>query len=734
MEVQSIEPYKFYSDQSIILLKKALVNLQQQYEQVKKDQKKKQQLRTHFSSSEREFGRGGGLNGDYSYFSDDDNISDRSNTTNSSNGNGNDESSDVDDENDKNHNDNDNQPTSATHTTATTTTTTTTTSNQHKNNHLNKKVSKKKKTKSTEEYLKQMGKPPSETLITDVQYETNTAYALTIPTVLFSNQDYEGGERGGGRSNRDLAHFYQSQEEGMKNQDHLEPILSLYNLANNLATDTKNNINNNYDVHTDTDNAGPGGNNCSNNVLVILLQSGRFAAAIFNKGNCIKHTTFNRYTVRKGQGGSQSSLDNTKGKAKSAGSQLRRAGEAQLRNDVYTTLSNWKKDIQNCSLFFLSLSKMLQKGFWQDVDKVFGSTSTSTSTTGGGKVGFRKGSDQVKSIPLDVGRPCYESCCAVYDLLMTCSLLSVNLSIREDEMYEYDNNNNMIMSGQNNDIQSSSLYPIEEDQKQKNNNTINDNSTPTRMEIPLTLLHEAARDGNVEKLSSLLSSCTVNETHDDIDAIAGPKLMTPLHYAVLSSSTNNDDTNNVVEHVTAAKCIGLLLTQGHANPCIPDAHHRPPYFLAPNDTIRNAFRKARSELGEEMWNWDDGAKVGPAITEDDIKNKRDKAAEKKRRQRMRQKEKKVLEQQQAEEEERLKKEEEEKKQNEENARRVRAGLKPKAGDDGGLVCDFCQKDCKGKRKSQLFTRLEFLYCSPDCMKRHQRELMAAAATARMKGN
>jgi hypothetical protein len=729
MEVQSIESYKFYSEQSIQLLKKALVNLQQQYEQVQKDQRKKQQLTktTHFSTNYKEFGRDGG-GSDHSYFSDDDD-SDRSS-------NDDDDDSDVDDENDKNHNDR-NDSNHNIQCNSATTTATTATGSKMENNHrfANKKATKKKKKKSTQEYLKQMGKPPSETLITDVQHDTNTAYALTIPTVLFPSNEGTGSGDGGGRRDCDLAYFYQSQEEGMKNKDHLEPIFSLYNLANELATTMSTDTTNIMDAKRSSTGTS---SNCSN-VLVILLQSGRFAAAIFNKENCIKHTTFNRYTVRKGQGGSQSSLDNAKGKAKSVGSQLRRAGEAQLRNDVYTTLLSWKTDIHNCSLIFLSLSKMLQKGFWQDVDKVFGST-TGTAGYNGLKdnMGFRKGSDQVKSIPLDVGRPCYESCCAVYDLLMTCSLLSVNLSMREDDGYECDDNNvNMIMNGQN-EMQSSSLYPIEEDTRQQND-TINDNNIPTRMEIPLTPLHEAARDGNIEKLSSLLSSCTVNETHDDIDAIAGPKLMTPLHYAVLASSSsstnnnNNDDTNNV-DHAIAAKCIGLLLTRGHANPCIPDAHHRPPYFLAPNDTIRNAFRKARSELGEEIWNWDDGAKVGPALTEDDIKNKRDKAAEKKKRQRMRQKEKKALEKQQAAEEERLKREEEEKKQNEENARRVRAGLKPKAASDGGLVCDFCQKDCKGKRKSQLFTRLEFLYCSSDCMKRHQRELMAAAATARMKGN
>ena len=49
------------------------------------------------------------------------------------------------------------------------------------------------------------------------------------------------------------------------------------------------------------------------------------------------------------------------------------------------------------------------------------------------------------------------------------------------------------------------------------------------------------------------------------------------------------------------------------------------------------------------------------------------------------------------------------------------------------ACDFCQKVCKGKRRSQMFSRLEYVYCGTDCVKKHQRELTAAAAMARLGG-
>jgi len=310
---------------------------------------------------------------------------------------------------------------------------------------------------------------------------------------------------------------------------------------------------------------------------------------------------------------------------------------------------------------------------------------------------------------------------------MTCSLLRVNLAAEEDKERMAAA---IEASGETN--QQSLLYPIEEDQSPSGKKAVKeyDQQPPTReyMGQPLTPLHQAAMDGNIEELTSLLSSC--NGNHDNIDAAAGPKLMTPLHYAADSSTSNKD-----VDHSTAAKCVYLLLTQGRSNPCMVDSHNRPPFYLASNDTVRNAFRLARSELGEEIWNWTDRARVGPAMTIGDVKNKREKLAEKKRKQRMRQKEKKALEKQRVAEEKRRAEEEEKKKEEQESARRVRAGLKPKSSNEkGSIICDFCQKDCKGRRRSQLFSRLDFIYCSSDCMRRHQRELMAAAATARMKGN
>ena len=68
---------------------------------------------------------------------------------------------------------------------------------------------------------------------------------------------------------------------------------------------------------------------------------------------------------------------------------------------------------------------------------------------------------------------------------------------------------------------------------------------------------------------------------------------------------------------------------------------------------------------------------------------------------------------------------------EEDAKRARQGLKPKVGGVG--VCDFCQTACVGQKRTNMFKRLDFSYCTTECLQKHKRELMASAAMARQGG-
>jgi hypothetical protein len=361
------------------------------------------------------------------------------------------------------------------------------------------------------------------------------------------------------------------------------------------------------------------------------------------------------------------------------GAQLRRAGEVNLWEDVQETVQLWKSFLDNSPLILVSCPKTMQKGLYEATAK------------------WRT---KMRKIPLDVGRPTFESVVAVHEIMMQATVKQV-IPMEQAEKEPVNE-------------------PVAKDAVHVPQETDNEKPVPIKEFLPLTPLHEFAAEGNVQAIEELLET-DANSCAELMDLAAGQDLMTPLHYA---AEYSKEDAN------ASAAMVSLLLLQGKANPCCVDGRNRIAYFLASHDKTREAFRRARAELGEECWAWDAEAKVGPALSTEDMERKQEKAAEKKRRQRARQKEKKTRDKSQAQEmAERVKQEEEARKQ-EEDAKRIRDGLTPKTS-TATNVCDFCQKTCKGKRRSQMFQRLDYVYCSYECVQKHKRELMAQAAMSRL---
>jgi hypothetical protein len=217
-------------------------------------------------------------------------------------------------------------------------------------------------------------------------------------------------------------------------------------------------------------------------------------------------------------------------------------------------------------------------------------------------------------------------------------------------------------------------------------------TTTTKKEvedIPLTELHEAARDGELDTLMSLL---LLEENKKEVNVRAGPDLWTPLHYA---SSQNH------------TACITALFMQGHANPSVFDIRSRPPVFLCTTEASRNAFRLARHDLGEDFATW---TGVGPPTTMEELQSQKLKKKQKQKAKKQKQKQAKQQQQQQ--------------QQQQETTTTPPPPLPPATLQN---LCDFCQKPV---RKKDMFTRLEYKYCSTDCVQKHQRELRAAAAMSR----
>jgi hypothetical protein len=449
-------------------------------------------------------------------------------------------------------------------------------------------------------------------------------------------------------------------------------------------------------------------------IVILLIQSGRFAGGVFRCGRCISHRATTRYTVRKGQGKAQSAQDSSN-RPKSIGSQLRRAGEQQLNEDVKMTLKEWTDsgylDNNNCEMIFLGCPKAMRSTVY--------SASTDTNKNNNNRSDFllSKNDDRIRKIPFDFGRATYDHAKLVYTVMMGVDIREVsNVTTKENDK---DMGGSSEVEGTTKEIVENENYdPAEEKRIRKEE---------LALELPLTKLHEAARDGNLVILMDLLNNSntsTDRDNNDVIDQPAGYECMTPLHFAAASSSN--------VDPVTASALVSALLIQGRADPTIHDARGRPPYFIAGHDKIREAFRKARSVLGEDYCDWDGGGKVGPPLTEEDIKARKEKETEKNRKKKARQKEKKAKDKARSQEVETRREAEREAKQAAEEAKRVRDGLSEKA--TGPNVCDFCDKVCKGRNARQnMFQRLDYQYCSSDCVNDHKRELMAAAAMARFGG-
>jgi hypothetical protein len=445
-------------------------------------------------------------------------------------------------------------------------------------------------------------------------------------------------------------------------------------------------------------------------VVVILLRSGRFAAGIFQKNKCLVHRACQRYTVRKGQGKAQSTQDGSR-RPKSVGSQLRRAGEENLQQDIEKTMQEWKSHLAKAALVLISCPKAMKKYLFDAMD---------------GAV-LRKDDSRIRRLPLDMGRPTFENVCMAHQVMMTVQLRAyVPPTIVAEEQ-----------NGATENVETQA--PTNEKARVEKKPEI---------VIPLTQLHEACRLGDLEAISEILSSNGENSPDGKeggdmtiekmLNLRAGPLFMTCLHYATETTSTRQDEHERDIGPVDperAAACVTKLLVEGRADPTILDVRSRPPYFLASHDRIRDAFRMARAALGEDFCRWDEAAKVPPALSAEDIKARKEKEAERKRKKKARQKQKKAQEKAEAEQNQRQREAAEQARKEEEDAKRVRDGLKPKPATQGtGAVCDFCQTVVKGRKRKDMFSRLEYAYCSAECVQKHKRELMAAAAISRFGGS
>ncbi|TMW63284.1 hypothetical protein Poli38472_002225 [Pythium oligandrum] len=386
---------------------------------------------------------------------------------------------------------------------------------------------------------------------------------------------------------------------------------------------------------------------------VFLLRSGRFAGAVFDKEKALCHKTFQRYTTRRKQGGSQAAHDASGGKAKSAGATLRRYNEAQLKQDVADLLAQWKDLLKDVELIFIACGR------------------TDRPTFFGGKPPVLQADDsRLRRIPFATFRPTFEEVCRVRSELSSVKFAPIPVAASPVEA-------------------KTGRASASRDAQEQKIEIKADAEVGKAEEEPVVLppLSELVRSGTLAQVKSF-----VEETQDIDVNVVDTNFMSALHHAV---------------ELNATQVVQYLLEHG-ANPSLLDLRSRPPYFLCTSKEMRNAFRRYMA-ANPDAWDYS-ASQIPSGLTDDMEQKKKEKEAEKRRRARERKKQQKKDEAEQKQKEEEAKAEQE---------RKVAAGL----------ACDFCGKYA-GKSP---FKRLEYKYCSTDCVNNHRRKLMSEAALKRLGG-
>ncbi|KAF5000833.1 hypothetical protein FGRMN_1441 [Fusarium graminum] len=321
-------------------------------------------------------------------------------------------------------------------------------------------------------------------------------------------------------------------------------------------------------------------------IFLLMIGGGHFAAMVVSlaprpnkngttmnrEATVLAHKTFHRYTTRRKQGGSQSANDNAKGAAHSAGSTLRRYNEQALVEDVRNLLQDWKALIDTSELLFVRATGMTNRR------TLYGPYD--------GQV-LKHDDTRLRGFPFSTRR-------ATQNELMRSFIELTRLKVREIE-------------------------PVQETKKETESATPKPSAKPSKPKLSeeeeTALLHTSQLQAFVRrsKVPALLTYLKNNDITADFEFqpveqnYHAPR---PLHLAAAQN---------------AAPLVLGLLVRGGADPTIKNNEGKTPFELAGERSTRDAFRVARSELGEAKWTWDD-AKVPPAMTkaEADKRDEREK--------------------------------------------------------------------------------------------------------------
>ena len=311
-------------------------------------------------------------------------------------------------------------------------------------------------------------------------------------------------------------------------------------------------------------------------VFLCMIGGGHFAAMIVSltpkvgkkvtgieerQAIVIAHKTFHRYTTRRKQGGSQSANDSAKGAAHSAGAGIRRYNEAALESEIRGLLTEWKEMIDRSELVFV---------------RATGSTNRRTLFGPYDDQVLRHNDHRNRSFPFSTRR-------ATQAELMRAFVELTRVKISQ--------------------VDEAALAAAAVAEEEKRQELLAKSPTPSSKpellkvskEEEAALLHTSQLQGLIRRsrVPAVLSYISTNLLSPDF-----------LFYPHSSHANHHASTPlQLAASINSPTVILALLTKANADPTVVNGEEKPSFDLAGDRASRDAFRVARSELGEERWNW-----------------------------------------------------------------------------------------------------------------------------------
>ncbi|KAK6580212.1 hypothetical protein PZA11_007234 [Diplocarpon coronariae] len=324
-------------------------------------------------------------------------------------------------------------------------------------------------------------------------------------------------------------------------------------------------------------------------IFLCMIGGGHFAAMVVSltpkqtrstptgpltkEATVLAHKTFHRYTTRRKQGGAQSSNDNAKGAAHSAGADLRRYNEQALVDEVRALLQDWKGMIDTSELVFV---------------RATGSTNRRTLFGPYDGQVLRQNDARIRGFPFSTRRATQNELMRSFVELTRVKVLEVDEAA----------------------IAAAKLAAAEAAKKE--NMKAAKKSAPVvpklSEEEETVLLHTSQLQAIIRrsKVPALISYFKSNDISPDF-VFQPPEVPQNFHAPTslhLAASQNS------------APLVTGLLTKAGADPTVMNGDGKTPFDLAGERATRDAFRVARSELGETRWDWE-AAHVPAALSRAD---------------------------------------------------------------------------------------------------------------------